>query len=407
MSMDMLKEKWANLSPKQRQAIGLGGLFAVMVASAGLLTSETKSAKRNPETEKLQASNIYALNRSKDVTTTQIAGAVQMTDMQLKKLISGNELQAKKNAELEEAVRTLTEAKEQQSVSGATADLVQEVQALRADLEAVKSAPGTSAPALNDPLNGGQVTDAPAPPAPPPPRKISVISSPKQAKQQKKEEGERIAYMPAGSMFEGRLLNGMDAPTSQVTIKNPVPAVIRVKTEAVLPNAYKYNVKECFLVVGGHGVLATERAQLRLETLSCVKDNGEVIEQKAEGYVVGEDGKVGLRGRLVSKQGAMLAKAMMGGFLAGLGDALKPNESPTLNLNADQTDYISPSMSGVGKSAAFGGLSNAANMIAQFYLDMASQMFPVVEIDATRKATVVLVKGLELRDLSVTKKGIH
>ena len=183
--------------------------------------------------------------------------------------------------------------------------------------------------------------------------------------------------------------------------------MIRVKTEAVLPNAFKYNVKECFLVVGGHGVLATERAQLRLETLSCVKDNGEVIEQKAEGYVVGEDGKVGLRGRLVSKQGSMLAKAMMGGFLAGLGDALKPNESPTLNLNADQSDYISPSLSGVGKSAAFGGLSNAANMIAQFYLDMASQMFPVVEIDATRKATIVLVKGLELRDLAVTKKGIH
>lgn len=61
----------------------------------------------------------------------------------------------------------------------------------------------------------------------------------------------------------------------------------------------------------------------------------------------------------------------------------------------------------MGKSAAFGGLSNAATMIAQFYLDMASQMFPVVEIDATRKATIVLVKGLELRDLAVTKKGIH
>lgn len=406
MSMDALKEKWAGLSPKQRQAIGLGTLFGVMVVAGGLLTSETKTAKRDPNAEKLQASNIYAPNR-KDVTSTQLAGQVQMTDQQLKKLLADSEKLAQKNAELEEMMRALADAKGQQGTDGATADLVQEVQALRTEIEAVKSAPA-GAPALNDPLNGGQVMDAPAPPAPPPARKISVIGSTKKvAQEQKKDEGARIAYLPAGSMFEGRLLNGMDAPTSQVTIKNPVPAVIRVKTEAVLPNAFKYNVKECFLVVGGHGVLATERAQLRLETLSCVKDNGEVIEQKAEGYVVGEDGKVGLRGRLVSKQGSMLAKAMMGGFLAGLGDALKPNESPTLNLNADQSDYISPSLSGVGKSAAFGGLSNAANMIAQFYLDMASQMFPVVEIDATRKATIVLVKGLELRDLAVTKKGIH
>ncbi|PIV81625.1 conjugal transfer protein TraB, partial [bacterium CG17_big_fil_post_rev_8_21_14_2_50_64_8] len=46
---------------------------------------------------------------------------------------------------------------------------------------------------------------------------------------------------------------------------------------------------------------ATERAQLRTETLSCVREDGRVIEAELEGYAVGEDGKVGMRGRLVSK----------------------------------------------------------------------------------------------------------
>ena len=50
---------------------------------------------------------------------------------------------------------------------------------------------------------------------------------------------------------------------------------------------------------------------LRGETISCVREDGGVIETRLDSYAVGEDGKAGIRGRLVSKQGQLVAKSMM------------------------------------------------------------------------------------------------
>jgi conjugal transfer pilus assembly protein TraB len=35
-------------------------------------------------------------------------------------------------------------------------------------------------------------------------------------------------------------------------------------------------------------------------------------------------------------------------------------------------------------------------MVAQFYLDMAKEMFPVIEVDAGRKVSIVTLRGIQL-----------
>ena len=42
-----------------------------------------------------------------------------------------------------------------------------------------------------------------------------------------------------------------------------------------------------------------------------VRSDGAALEVKIQGSVYGEDGKVGMRGRLVTKQGQMLANALL------------------------------------------------------------------------------------------------
>jgi conjugal transfer pilus assembly protein TraB len=42
------------------------------------------------------------------------------------------------------------------------------------------------------------------------------------------------------------------------------------------------------------------------------------------------------------------------------------------------------------------GLATSSNALMQFYLKMAEQMFPVVELDAGRKMTVIFMKGVEM-----------
>lgn len=209
---------------------------------------------------------------------------------------------------------------------------------------------------------------------------------------------EEMFSLPSGAMIQGVLLNGLDAPTSGHAQKNPTPVLIRVKHEAILPNRFRMDIKECFVIASGYGEMSTERAYLRTEVLSCVRNDGKTLEARMDGYVVGEDGKVGMRGRLVSKQGAVIAKSMMAGFLSGFAETIKPTSVPSLNLNlSGTTETQTYDWGAIGQNSVLSGTSNALTEISKFYLDMAKEMFPVVEIDAGRPAHIIAIKGMSLR----------
>ena len=108
------------------------------------------------------------------------------------------------------------------------------------------------------------------------------------------------------------MLSGMYAPTAETGKTSPMPALIRIKDLAILPNHVKGDLKGCFVMVEAHGSLADERAHVRLTTLSCLTRGGQsVIDQKIKGYVVDEDGFVGLRGKVVSKMGSAIARSLL------------------------------------------------------------------------------------------------
>jgi len=120
--------------------------------------------------------------------------------------------------------------------------------------------------------------------------------------------------MPAGSLFQGVLLNGMDAPTGRGYTSQPYPVTVRLTSLAFLPNQFSTNVRECFVIAAGVGRLDDERVHLRTERLSCVNPGGQIIDIPLEGYITGEDGKVGLRGTVVERTGALLARSALAGL---------------------------------------------------------------------------------------------
>lgn len=212
--------------------------------------------------------------------------------------------------------------------------------------------------------------------------------------------GNVVAYLPLGSFFEVVLLNGMDAPTNAAAQKNPTPVLARVKSTAILPNRFNHNIIDCFVLVSGYGSLSSERALLRGEGISCVASDGKVFESgksEFDGYVVGEDGRAGLRGRLVSKQGQVIARSIAAGMLTGAAQMITPTATPGININSG-TSYNLPPAGSVAQSMVGQGLNNAAQAVSKFYLEVAREMTPVVEIDAGRKATFILQKGLEIRE---------
>ncbi|WP_425281614.1 TrbI/VirB10 family protein [Plesiomonas shigelloides] len=214
----------------------------------------------------------------------------------------------------------------------------------------------------------------------------------------KDDKNDDSLYLPSGSILTGVLINGMDAPTSQGARRDPFPSTLRIQKEAILPNRFRADVRECFLVVSGYGDLSSERAYLRGETFSCVREDGGVIEARLDSYAVGEDGKAGIRGRVVSKQGQIIAKSLMAGFLGGVSDAFDVNPVPVINTNpGSSTQYQSVFSDQMLQGAAVKGASKALDRIAQFYIDMAEGIFPVIEVDAGRQIDVIVTKGTKLQ----------
>ena len=210
-------------------------------------------------------------------------------------------------------------------------------------------------------------------------------------------------YLPP-SFMEATLLSGLDAPTTSEGKGNPVPVLLRVKTPAVLPNSVKANLKGCFVIADGKGNLATERAELLLVSLSCLDRKGQaVVDQKVKGFVVDEDGKIGLRGRVVAKMGSMIARSMLAGFFGGAGDAIKASATTMAVSPLGTTQTIDPkdiAMTGVGA-----GLSSGFKEVQKFYMELARQTMPVIEVGATKPVTLVISEGINLDIKKIAKGG--
>lgn len=82
--------------------------------------------------------------------------------------------------------------------------------------------------------------------------KIRVIKGKEDEGKSDKPE-ELSVTLPAGSILSGVLVTGMDAPTGKQAQRDPFPSLIRIKNEAILPNRFRADFRECFLIAGGWG----------------------------------------------------------------------------------------------------------------------------------------------------------
>jgi conjugal transfer pilus assembly protein TraB len=176
--------------------------------------------------------------------------------------------------------------------------------------------------------------------------------------------------------------------------------LIRVNNLAVLPNNVKSNTKGCFVVAEGYGSLADERVHGRLLSLSCInKEGGTIIDQSIKGFLVDTDGKEGMKGHVVAKFGQHIARVAIAGFLEGLGEAMTLGQQEfTYGVNTGvrtgqfkDTDADTLARAGIGQ-----GIVNVAEDLQKFYLDLAEQTLPVIEVHPTKNITIVISEGTDI-----------
>jgi len=212
-----------------------------------------------------------------------------------------------------------------------------------------------------------------------------------QANATAKDEAREV-YIPSGSFVRGMLLTGLNAPTGAKASSSPYPVLIRLQDLSFLPNEVRQDMAGCRIIGEGYGELSSERASIRLVSLSCVeRESKSVLDIPAKGYVVGSDGKIGLRGNVVSKQGMFLAQTLRASFVEGIAEAFKTSQQTI--VTTDSGTVSSPdtveSFSDGFLSGTSSGVSNAASKLSDFYMTLAEEIFPVIEVGAMRDLTVV------------------
>lgn len=200
-------------------------------------------------------------------------------------------------------------------------------------------------------------------------------------------------YTPAGTFFKSILLGGVDAPTGGQAQQNPHPVFLMVDDLAFLPNRYKFDLRECRVIGHSYGDLNSERAMIRLETLSCVNGEGRVFEKRVKGHVFGEDGKAGLRGRVVEKTGQLLMRGLIAGVASGIGTAFQQQAMTYSTSALGSTSIVNPDQ--VGAAGLGAGVGKGLEQLSKYYIDLAEKLFPVIEIGSQRVVDIVLVEGID------------
>lgn len=211
-------------------------------------------------------------------------------------------------------------------------------------------------------------------------------------------------FVPAGSFAEAIMLGSADASAGVNGSANPSPLLFRIIADGTLPNHQKSHLKDCVVTAAVVGDISSERGQIRLERMSCTFPNGEIVEQPVQGTIFGMDGKNGVRGNPVWREGALLGRAAVAGTLSGIGSGIA--QTYTTNSISPLGTTQTVTSSDIFKYGAAQGASNAMSKLADYNIRRAEQYHPVIQLSAGQSVDVVFLKGFYLdgRNSEETKR---
>jgi hypothetical protein len=208
----------------------------------------------------------------------------------------------------------------------------------------------------------------------------------------------QTSYLPGGSMARSVLLTGVDAPVGG----KPFPVLLALTEAFASPNSYQVPLRGCVALGKAEGNASSERADVQIVRISCVLPDGKAFEQEITGYLVGEDGKQGIPGKLVDKEGRKIAFAAVAGVAAGLARAF--GQQQVTNVVTDSGAITSTV---TGDALTFGlasGAQGAATEMQRYFQKQAERLFPVVEIDAGKNVTMVMLSGTRVPGLEAMNR---
>jgi conjugal transfer pilus assembly protein TraB len=214
--------------------------------------------------------------------------------------------------------------------------------------------------------------------------------------------------LPAGTFAKAILLGGVDASTVVSSQSDPRPVLLRITDHGNLPRKFKSDLKACHILASCYGDLSSERVYMRLEKLTCTERlTGEISETQVAGYVVGEDGRAGVRGIVADKAGPLIRNSLVGGFFSGMGQFFGAQQQRSFLPVGQGNGLFLQGQALAGQqllsAGAAQGASNALEKYADFFIKRAEQLQPVLQIAAGREVDIVFTQGTRFGETSVRR----
>ena len=207
-------------------------------------------------------------------------------------------------------------------------------------------------------------------------------------------------WLPAGSHAEAIVLAGVDASAGVSSQGDPRPVLFRITgpawTAAEDGTAMRVDVAGCTVTGAAHGDLSSEKIYARLRTMTCAGPGPDtVIETEVAGFVAGS-GKVGVRGPVVSREGALVEKAFLAGLVSGVGEGVSQAFQPQAVATGGGAAVANTGLGDIGRAGLGSGASTAGQKVADYMIRRAEQYQPVIQLQAGTKVTLVFLEGARL-----------
>ena len=203
-------------------------------------------------------------------------------------------------------------------------------------------------------------------------------------------------WLPAGAYAEAVVLAGVDASVGVSSQGDPRPVLLRLtgraRSAAADGVALEADVEGCTLTGAAYGDLSSEKVYVRLRTMTCSGPGpGTVIETGVSGFVAG-GGKAGVRGPVVSREGALVEKAFLAGLVSGAGETA----AGMLRVPAGAEGTERPDLGDLGRAGLGAGAGSAGRKVADYLIRRAEQYQPVIQLQTGTRVTVVFIEGARL-----------
>ena len=208
------------------------------------------------------------------------------------------------------------------------------------------------------------------------------------------------SWLPAGAHAKAVVLAGVDASAGVSSQGDPRPVLMRITgpawTAAEDGTAMQVDIDGCTVTGAAHGDLSSEKVYVRFRTMTCAgPEPGTVVETDVAGFVAGS-GKTGVRGPVVSREGALVEKAFLAGMVSGIGQGVSQAFQPQAVATGTGATVANTGLGDIGRAGLGAGASSAGQKVADYMIRRAEQYQPVIQLQAGTKVTLVFLEGARI-----------